>query len=99
MASGADQEDLERKFRDYMQSFAEKGHLTCPVCGELAWEYGSSSLATANRIALRCIHCGALLYLDGEFVREKLSEEPEQYDFEDEKAGLVSSIFSSIFNH
>ena len=56
MASGADQEDLERKFRDYMQSFAEKGHLACPVCGELAWEYGSSSLATANWIALRCIH-------------------------------------------
>lgn len=56
MASGADQEDLERKFRDYMQSFAEKGHLACPVCGELAWEYDSSSLATANRIALRCIH-------------------------------------------
>lgn len=49
MASGADQEDLERKFRDYMQSFAENGHLTCPVCGELAWEYDSSSLATANR--------------------------------------------------
>lgn len=48
MASGADQEDLERKFRDYMQSFAEKGHLACPVCGELAWEYDSSSLATAN---------------------------------------------------
>lgn len=56
MASGADQKDLERKFRDYMQSFAEKGHLACPVCGELAWEYDSSSLATANRIALRCIH-------------------------------------------